>query len=499
MIDPSDYIDIETGQPLVNAPLGMCLTAHAIATPDRPAFTIAGTTQSFAQFEAAANRIARDLLQRGVSHDDRVALAMPNRAEYLQTAFAVWKIGATPCPVSHRLAESEFLSIIALLSPTLVAGESWLPVSSGLLYDVDIPPAQSLAASPLPAASITPGKIAHSGGSTGQPKLIIDPMASVYGPDKEGCRRGPRLTLLNPGPLYHSAPFNTTTMALAQGTHIICLEKFDAGQWLQAIATYKADYAYIVPTMMARIAKLPAEVIEQSDLSSIKTLLHMAAPCAPDVKRWWINRVGAEHLWEVYGGTERIGATFISGTEWLAHPGSVGKASSGQEIIITDESGQPMPQGEVGEIHFRKDTGIGKSYTYIGADTRIKGDMDSFGDMGWLDADGYLYVADRRTDMILIGGVNIYPAEIEAVIETLPDVLACAVIGLPEADMGNRLHAIVELAPDARIPDTAPFLEKVGMRLSGLKKPRTAEFTYERIRDDSGKLRRAALRAERTG
>src|SRR5690606_20424181 len=157
-------------------------------------------------FEAAANRIARDLLQRGVNHGDRIALAMSNRAEYLQTAFAVWKIGATPCPVSHRLAESEFLSIIGLLSPKLVAGESWLPVSSGLLYDVDIPPAQSLDASPLPAASITPGKIAHSGGSTGQPKLIIDPMASVYGPDKEGCRRGPRLTLLNPGPLYHSAP-----------------------------------------------------------------------------------------------------------------------------------------------------------------------------------------------------------------------------------------------------------------------------------------------------
>src|SRR5690606_18596923 len=158
--------------------------------------------------------------------------------------------------------------------------------------------------------------------------------------------------------------------------------------------------------------------------------------------------------------------------------------------------GNPVPQGEVGEIHFRKDTGIGKSYSYIGAETRIKGDMDSFGDMGWIDTDGYLYVADRRTDMILIGGVNFYPAKTEAIVETQPDVLACAVIGIPEDDMGNRLHAIVELAPDAQKPKPEPFLEKVGGKLSGLKKPTTVEFTYERIRDDSGKLRRAALRAE---
>lgn len=497
MIIADELIDLATGQPHNGAPLGALLTAHAMATPDRPALTVAGRTFTFAELDAMANRRARDLAALGLGSGDRVILSMPNRHEYLECAFALWKIGAVPCPVSHRLAPAEFEAVLRLSEAKRVIGVGTLPVPAGLLYDVDLPIGPSLSDAPLPPAVARPGKIANSGGSTGTPKLIVDPLPSIWGPDKEGCRRGPRLTILNPGPLYHSAPFNTMTMALAQGSHIVCMERFDAAEWLAMVEGHSVEYAYLVPTMMTRIAKLPAAMTRTARLESLQTVLHMAAPCPRDVKRWWIDRLGADKIWEVYGGTERIGVTRIGGAEWLQHPGSVGRAETGQQIVITDEAGNPLPQGEVGEIHFRKTSGVGTSYVYIGAENRIKGDIDSFGDMGWLDADGYLYIADRRTDMVLIGGVNVYPAEIEAVIEALPGVLCCAVIGLPDADMGNRLHAIVELAPGMDEPDGPTFLSRLDDRISGLKLPASVEFTRTPIRDDAGKVRRSALREAR--
>ncbi|ARR56712.1 AMP-dependent synthetase [Rhizorhabdus wittichii DC-6] len=497
-VDPADWINPASGQPVAGAPLGMLLSAQAAATPDRPAFTLDEISLSFAAFERRANRRARHLIDRGIAAGDRVMLAMANRPDYLECAFALWKIGATPCPVSERLAPAEFAEIVALADPRAVIGSPGLPVDAHRLYAIDDPLPGGIDDAPLPPAVATPGKIANSGGSTGRPKLIVDPLPSVWGSDKEGCRRGPRLTLLNPGPLYHSAPFNTTTMALAQGSHIVCLDRFDPHRWLDAVERHGVDYAYMVPTMMARIARLPAAETGGRDLSTIRTLLHMAAPCPPEIKRWWIDRIGAERVWEVYGGTERIGVTMIGGAEWLDHPGTVGKASPGQQILITDEDGAPLPTGTIGEIHFRKTGGTASGYAYIGAAGRAKGDIDSFGHMGWLDEAGYLHIADRRTDMVLVGGINIYPAEIEAAIEALPGVRGCAVIGLPDADMGNRLHAIVEVAAPGDVPEDADaFLAALADRLPGLKRPRSAEFTCRPIRDEAGKVRRSALREER--
>lgn len=499
MIHAGEWIDPASGQPHNGAPLGMLLSAHAAATPDRPAMTIDGRTWNFAAFDLAANQRARDLRAHGIGAGDRIILSMPNCAEYLQCAFALWKIGATPCPVSHRLANDEFAAILELSGAVRVIGLPDLSVDRALLYDVSQPLDASLSADPLPTAISRPGKIATSGGSTGRPKLIVDPLPSVWGSDKEGRHRGPRITLLNPGPLYHSAPFNTCTMAMAQGTHIVCMKRFDPREWLHMVERYRVDYAYMVPTMMSRIARLPATETRAADLSSLRTLLHMAAPCPPDIKRWWIERIGAEHVLEVYGGTERIGVTMIDGVEWLQHPGSVGRPIGNQQLIITGPDGQPLPPGETGEIRFRKQNGFNESYAYIGSADRAENDTDGFGDMGWVDADGYLYIADRRTDMVLVGGVNIYPAEIEHAIETLPGVVCCAVIGLPDEDMGNRLHAIVELAPDAPMPSAADFLHEAGKLLSGLKRPQSVEFTRDPVRDEAGKVRRTALRAARIG
>jgi bile acid-coenzyme A ligase len=495
--DFAQIID-SSGAPYEGAPLAGLLAAQAAVRPDAPALTIGRRTLTFAQLESASNRRARALLQAGVGERDRVIVSMPNRTEFVECVYALWKIGAIPCPVSHRLTSGEFEQIHALVAPRCVIGVDAALARLGTFHDATQELDPKLSDAALPVQVVTPWRIMNSGGSTGRPKLIVDPKPASWGWDKRGRDRHPRTTLVAPGPLYHSGPFSYTTMAIAEGSHVIAFERFDAMDWVRAVERYRPDYAYLVPTMMHRIARSPATLAETADLSSIKTLIHMAAPCPPDLKRWWIDRLGAKAVLEVYGGTERIGATVIDGAEWLLHPGSVGKASEGDEIVILGPDKQKMPAGEIGEIHFRRQKAPGSDYAYIGAETRIVGDLDSFGDLGWLDADGYLYIADRRTDMVVVGGVNVFPAEIEACIEGLDDVLCCAVIGLPDEDLGSRLHAIVELAPEMRWPSEgmdfmAPALE----RLSPVKRPQTVEFTHERLRDDAGKVRRSALRAAR--
>jgi len=484
---------------LDGAPLGMLLSAQARLTPDAPALTVGARMMSFRELEANCNRRARFLADRhGVANGDRVVIALPNSVEFVETVYAIWKLGGVPCPISWRLSEREYTDLIDLIAPKLVVGES-APSATGCAFsDGAQPVPATYPTTELPSAVVVPGKIMNSGGSTGRPKLIVDPEPCAWGPDKEGRRRPPRNVFLNPGPLYHSAPFAYTTMSIAAGSHAICLERFDAQLWLDAVECHRPALVYMVPTMMSRVAKLRGGRTRSADLSSIETLIHMAAPCPQDVKRWWIDRLGPQKVFEVYGGTERIGATAIDGTEWLAHPGSVGRAAPGEEIVITGPDGNPLPHGEVGEIYFRRSVPPGSGYAYIGSDDRVVGDMDSFGDMGWLDSEGWLYIADRRTDMIVVGGTNVFPAEIEAALEMLPGAVCAAVIGLPDEDMGNRLHAIVELAVEVSLPeDGMAFLAPAMAGLSSIKRPRSVEFTRERLRDDAGKMRRARLRQDR--
>ena len=201
-------------------------------------------------------------------------------------------------------------------------------------------------------------------------------------------------------------------------------------------------------------------------------------------------------IWELYGGTEGQGGTVITGREWLEHRGSVGKPNDSCEMKIVDEAGNEVPTGEIGEVYMRPLTGQGSTYKYIGAEPKaIDGGFESIGDMGYFDADGYLYLADRHTDMILSGGANIYPAEVEAAIDSFPGVRSSAVIGLPDEDMGNLIHAIVD-APDDRMTEEE-LLAHLAERLVRYKIPRSFEFSDEPLRDDAGKVRRRALREER--
>jgi bile acid-coenzyme A ligase len=221
---------------------------------------------------------------------------------------------------------------------------------------------------------------------------------------------------------------------------------------------------------------------------------HLAEPCPPWLKEAWIEWLGADRIWELYAGTEAQTATVITGAEWLEHRGSVGRPAEGT-VLIASEDGTELPAGDQGEVWLRSAERTTPSYRYVGAEARVRdGGWESLGDVGWLDADGFLYLGDRLTDMILSGGANVYPAEVEAALQEHPDVRSCAVIGLPDDDIGNRVHAIVEADGDL---DTDEVLAYLRERLATYKLPRSMEVVMEPLRDDAGKVRRNALRAER--
>jgi len=313
-------------------------------------------------------------------------------------------------------------------------------------------------------------------------------------PEVGGWRMRTGSIALLPAPLYHNAGFGMMMAAFGQGAHMVILPRFDPEATLAAIQAHKATWIYLVPTMMTRIWRLPEATRAAYDLSSLETLWHLAAPCPAWLKEAFIHWVGPETVMELYAGTEAQAVTTITGTEWLEHRGSVGRVTLG-EMIAVGEDGSVLPPGEVGEIYMRRPAGAPPSYKYLGATAKtLEGGWESLGDIGWFDADGYLYLADRRTDMILVGGSNVYPAEIEAALEEHDAVQSCAVIGIPDDDLGNLIHAIVQTKGAC---DEAALREHLSGRLVTYKQPRTYEFVDEPLRDDAGKVRRSALREAR--
>ncbi|HET6970643.1 MAG TPA: AMP-binding protein, partial [Phenylobacterium sp.] len=304
-LDPAAYVD-EAGEPRPGAPLGMLLWAYAQLDPERPALTAGGETLTRAELEAAACRRARQLAALGVDQDDRVVVALPNGREFYETVLAAWKLGATPAHVSYRLTAPEFAALLELGQPKLVVGLASAAAAAAALGAAFLAdgarPDPALSAEPLEPRAAAAWKISTSGGSTGRPKLVVDPNPGVWGEEKAALRRVAGATIINPGPLYHSAPFGQMIPALCQGGHVIDMPRFDAEEWLRLVDRHRADWAYLVPTMMARIARLPLSVRGRYDISSIRTLVHMAAPCPEWVKAFWIEYIGADAVWEIYGG-----------------------------------------------------------------------------------------------------------------------------------------------------------------------------------------------------
>ncbi|MEN6542027.1 AMP-binding protein [Parvibaculum sp.] len=467
----------------------------AARDPNAPALTHEGRTVSRAEFDARTNRLARAYQEIGVVEGDLVTIGLPNGIEFFEACYAAWKLGATPQPVSSRLPKVEREMIVEVANPSLVVGAEPGTHGSTPCLPIGFEPDESLSDAPLPEITARYWKAPTSGGSTGRPKIIVSGMPGAFDPEEALYQQQLGGAQLVPGPLYHNGPFSFSMLGLMTGNHIVIMSRFDAEETLRHLAEHKIDWVMLVPTMMHRIWNLPEDVRNKYDLSHLRVALHLAAPCPAWLKEKWIGWLGASRIHELYAGTEAQGGTWITGDEWLEHRGSVGKPNAGCEMKIVGKNGETLPPGEVGEVFMRPLSGPGTTYHYLGADPKqIEGGWESIGDVGYMDEEGYLYLADRHTDMILCGGANIYPAEVEAAIDSFPGVRSSAVIGLPHDDLGNVVHAIID-APGGF--DEAALKDYLAERLVRYKIPRSFEVAHEPLRDDAGKLRRSALRAER--
>ena len=470
-----------TAEPLERRPGGvvaMIALADVPARfpPDRPALIHGDQRWTWGEFDRRSADWAAWLAARGVVADDLVAFAFGNDPEFLALAFGIYRAGATPAPISPKLPDFERAAILATMQPRIFVGSDDRPSEGG----------------PVPPRHISASwKACTSGGSTGAPKVIVDGRAASFADGAEFIGIPADSAVLIPGPLYHNASFSAAVFALLRGNAVVTMPRFDAEAALAVIAAERITWSIMVPTMLHRLWKLPPETRDRHDLSCWQMVVHTAAPMAPWLKHAWIDWFGPDHIWEVYGATEGLVRCWIGGGEWLERPGSVGRPIGGGRLRIVDAAGTEVPAGTDGEVYALPPGGPGSTYRYIGAERRALADgWESVGDIGHVDADGYLYLADRRTDLIISGGINIWPAEVEAAILRHPSVESCAVVGRADDDLGQVVHAVVETA-DKRF-DLAGLVAFLGGYLVRTKHPRSLSLQATPVRDDAGKFRKTA-------
>jgi bile acid-coenzyme A ligase len=476
------------------------LNAAADRDPHAPAITCGEESVTRQELRERTNRLARGFAELGVREGSLVTIALPNSIGFLEAAIAAWKLGAVPQPVSNRLPDRERQAIVELADSALVLGASQEAHPTRKVLPQGWQPGPGVSGDDLPDAISPTWKAPTSGGSTGRPKLILSGTRAEFDDSGAGFGIPTDGSVAIPGPLYHNAPFQFSSQGVIFGNHVTILPKFDARAALEMVHRYRPSVMLLVPTMMSRMARLPLEERDQFDMSSLTHVWHMAAPCPQWCKQAWIDWIGADKVYELYAGTEAQAVTIIRGDEWLAHRGSVGRVSIGEMQVLDPETHGPRPVGEMGEV-FMRPSGPKPTYRYLGAEAfRIADGWESLGDMGWFDADGYLYLGDRKGDMILSGGANIYPAETESALGEHPAVLSSAVIGLPDDDLGQVVHAVVQVDPAVGLAgiDEEELRRFLADRIVRYKVPRTFEFTLDVVRDDAGKVRRSALAAERS-
>ncbi len=450
---------------------------------------------SWGRLERRSNQLARLLASRGVDDESRVVVGMPNSPDHFLLTIAAWKLGALVIPIRYNLPARERDALLELAQPTVVAAPWGRESAHPYISREELDQSHALDDGWLPDVVAHPGKSVCSGGSTGLPKIIVDPRPWAFVPGevgRVGVGMRPGQVQLVAGPLYHNSPFSWSHMGLFEDHTLVLFEKFDAARVVAAIERHRVNFGFLAPTMMQRIVRMPG--IEERDFSSVEAFFHTAAPCPPWLKRAWIELLGPEKLYEGFGSTEAVGSCRIRGDEWLEHPGSLGRPV-GCDLAILDEQWQPVPAGEVGEI-FMRPHGSRTTYEYIGSDpakTTPEGFV-SVGDMGWVDDDGYLFLADRRTDLIITGGANVYPAEVEAALSEHRGIADVAVIGLLDDEWGKRVHAVVQPGQELSEAELDAHCRE---RLASYKVPKTWEFVAQLPRDEAGKIRRSALVAER--
>jgi bile acid-coenzyme A ligase len=477
------------------APIGTQLAALARLAPDEPAVTCDGLTLTRGELDRSTNRLARAYAERGVGVGDYVTMVLPNSVEWIQAAVACWKLGAVPQPLSARLPDAELQGLLELRPPALLVGREHPGIPS---VPTGFVPDSALSDAALPEAVSPVWKAMGSGGSTGRPKLIESggdsrvPAAIGY---PLGAQEGD--TTLMSVPMSHNTGFTSATIALLMRHHLVVMSRFDPHEFLRLITEHRVTFLTTVPTIMQRVLPVYHADPGAYDLSSLRRFWHVGAPCPPAVKQAWIELLGPEKVWELYGGTELQALTFISGDQWLTHRGSVGVVVAGQMKVL-DDDGNPCPPGVVGEIYMRPTPGSAPTYRYVGATAKSRDGWDSLGDLGHFDEDGFLYLSDRRVDMFTVGGRNVYPAEIENALSAHPDVLSCLVVGVPHEDLGQVPYALVHTADGAAL-DEAGVQEFLREHLAPYKLPPTPEFIEfvdTPLRDDAGKARRSAVRLE---
>ncbi len=484
--------------PSASQSYGARLADLAARDPERPALICDDAVWTRADFDRRANRLARSYAELGLSQGDRATVGLGNGLEFFAACLAIWRVGAVPNPISARLPENERRAILERAAPRLLIG-----VEAG--DGVGIPsvpagfePAADVSDAPLPDRIAPNERAMASGGSTGLPKLIVAANPAVYDPGFASAVFQAKRAVLVPGPLYHAAPWSSAWQGLFAGCTVVVMRRFDAEHTLALIERHHIDRMGVVPTMLHRIWRLPEETRNRYDTSSLEFVMTGGAPCPAWLMRSFIDWWGADVMNEAFGPSERIGGTFITGREWLEHPGSVGRPVGGATLRIQRTDGSECAPGEMGEIYMLPAGGPGSTYRYVGAEAQQSADgFESVGDMGYVDADGYLYLGDRKSDMILCAGRNIYPAEVEAALCAHPAVRSCAVIGLPDDDLGQSIHAIIEVEDKAAAPEEAELQSWLGDQLVHYKVPRSYEFTAEPLRDEAGKVRRVALREAR--
>ncbi|MFI7530290.1 AMP-binding protein [Nocardia salmonicida] len=482
---------------------------------DRAALVVepAGTVLSFAELETRSNTVAQLLRSRGLGPGATIALLMENRAEFLVIAWAAQRAGLYYVAVNTHLTAPETEYILRDSGATAVFASAGLAAvdTTGIdhrfiLGDAAVAGWESLDRSlvdlpTLPIPDQSEGDfLLYSSGTTGRPKGIQRPLpGGPLGSYPDAPGRWLRELLgfragdvyLNPAPLYHAAPLGWSMGVHRSGGTVVILERFDAELALACIERHHVTHSQWVPTMFVRMLKLAPGIRERYDVSTQRVAIHAAAPCPVEVKRamieWW-----GPILFEFYSSTEGMGATAIFSDEWLRRPGSVGKPLLGKPVIL-DEAGNEVPAGEIGTIWFqggtpfryRRDPG----HTAAAVD---ESGRSTVGDLGSLDEDGYLYLADRRTDLVISGGVNIYPREIEDVLIMHPGVLDVAVIGLPDPDLGKRAVAVVQPTELGSV-GAAELLEHCRAHLAAYKIPREFRLVEQLPRTPTGKLRKHLL------
>ncbi len=493
----------------------MDLGRWARAQPEKAAliFPEAGQVVSYGELDASVDRVARWLVSLDLQPGDVLAYLLPNSVQVFEIAFAARRAGLYYTPLNTHLRDAELAYVLKDAgAKVLVAGAEYADLASRLaqpglkifiigggLGASDYEQAVEAAQAAAPPAERPSGRdFVYSSGTTGYPKGIrkpLTPVESAGEPDREveawrkSFQFGQDTIYLSPAPLYHASPLRYCVRTLQVGGTCVVLGKFEAEAALRSIETYKVTHSQWVPLMFIRLLALPQPVRQRHDLSSMRYAIHAAAPCPVSVKEqmidWWGDR-----LWEFYGGSEGIGTTMIGPVDWKTHKGSVGKAVLG-EVRIVGEAGSVVEPGQIGKIFFAG----GPTFEYYNDPEKTRAAYNeagwaTYGDIGHLDAEGYLYLSGRRTDLIISGGVNIYPQEIEDCLSRHEAVFDVAVIGVPNTEFGEEVKAVVQLRnhADASEALAVELMAYCRSALSPVKTPRSVDFDAALPRQENGKL-----------